>query len=119
MPEQALNEARQIYQREEERRRTTDTKASGYLLVIATVLPLLTYLESTVWEQKIGTAPEWLSVLILGIAVLHILWAGRWAFRTLTVQSFHTMAGKDLITIWSELRAGAEIGTRNSQNYAK
>ena len=101
-PEQALSEAREIYQREEERRRTTDTKASGYLLVIATVFPLLTYLESTVWEQKLGAVPEWLSLLVLGIAVLHILWAGRWAFKTLTVQTFYAMDSKDLMRIWSE-----------------
>jgi hypothetical protein len=71
-------------------------------LVIAALIPLLTYLESTVWEQKVGTAPEWLSLLILGIAVVHILWAGHWAFKTLTVQAFHAMDGTDLIKIWSD-----------------
>jgi hypothetical protein len=98
----ALSEARNISEREDERRRSTDAKASNYLLVIAAVIPLLTYLESTVWEQKLGTAPKWLSLPILGIAVVHILWAGHWAFKTLTVQAFSAMDGTNLMEIWSD-----------------
>lgn len=100
-PGLALAEAHRIADREEDRRQGADSKASSYLLVIAALIPLLTYLESTVWEQKFGTAPRWLSLLILGVAVSYILAAGYWAFKTLKVGRFHTLGANDLITAWT------------------
>jgi len=99
-PEKALVEAQAIAKREEDRRLSTDGKASNYLLAIVTLMPLLTYLESTVWEHKFGTAPNWVSLPLLAISVLYLLGAGFWAFRTLTVGTFHTLDAKDLRTIW-------------------
>ena len=95
-PDAALSEAHRMADREKDRRGTADGRASNYLLVIAALIPLLASLESTVWDQKFGTAPRWLSLLILGIAVAYVLGAGFWAFRTLTVGQSHTVSVVEL-----------------------
>jgi hypothetical protein len=97
----ALSEAHLIAEREDKRRSSTDGKASSYLLVIAALVPLLTYLESAVWEHKFGTAPQGLSIPVLGLAVLYVLGAAYWSFKTLTVGRSHTIGTAELGGIWA------------------
>ena len=96
----ALSEARSLFDNERARRRIADEKASTYLLVTAALLPLLTYLESAIWDQKAGTAPKWLSLPFLLAAVAYLIGNGFWAFRTLKVRSFVTIDASDLLHIW-------------------
>jgi hypothetical protein len=103
-PQVALSEARSIMQREEDRRSATDGKASNYLLVIAALIPLLTYLESAVWDQKLGPTPKWISLIVLSVAVGYILGAAHWAFKTLTVVAYHTLDFNELIELWKKAR---------------
>ena len=98
--ERALREAHNLQTAEDERRRSTEGKASTYLLVIAALVPLLTYLEGTVWGQTFGTAPRWLSLLVLGFAVLNLVGASRWAFRTISVSAYHSVDGGELARLW-------------------
>jgi hypothetical protein len=65
----ALDAARRIEADEGERKRSAEVKASHVLLVIAALIPLLTYLETAIWDAKLGTAPKWLTLLILLTAV--------------------------------------------------
>lgn len=97
---EAYEEARRLATDEDDRRRGAEARASGYLLVIAALIPLLTYLEGTVWGRSFGQAPQWLSLLVLAVAVLYLLGAGRWAFRTLRIGSYARIDGNDLATIW-------------------
>jgi hypothetical protein len=99
-PQGALAEAREIEKREEERRTSTDSKASNYLLVIVAIMPLLTYLESTVWGQAFGTAPRWLSLIVLSASVAFLLGASHWAFKTLRVGTFHVLSAAELQAFW-------------------
>ena len=98
--EDALEEARRIASEEDERRRNTENKASTYLLVCAALVPLLTYLEDGIWQEKLGTAPRWLSLPILMIAILYLMRAGLWAFRVLDVGSFARLDANSLIGAW-------------------
>ncbi|MEH3063117.1 MAG: hypothetical protein PGN33_10295 [Methylobacterium radiotolerans] len=95
----ALEAARKLAEDEEERRLGAEARASTYLLVIAAIIPLLTYLEGTVWGQTFGQAPRWLSVAVLGVAILYLLGAGRWAFWTLGVAAYDRIDAQDLVAL--------------------
>jgi hypothetical protein len=99
-PDLALQEAKCLVDSELHRRRISDEKASTYLLVAAALIPLLTYLESAIWDQKAGTAPKWLSLPFLIVAVSYVVGTGFWAFKTLRVSSFVTLDATDLVAIW-------------------
>ena len=107
--ELALDEARRMADSEEDRRRTAEGKASTYLLFAGALIPLLTYLETSVWEGKIGTAPKWLSTSILLLAVSYLMGAGVWAFRTVSVGTFHRLDVADLVRIWSSEEPAKEL----------
>lgn len=100
-PELALEEARRLERYEEDRRRTSEAKASTFLLFAGALVPILTYFESSVWEGKTGTAPQWLTLPTLGLAVGYLLGAGFWAFRAISVGVDHQVGVGDLVRIWS------------------
>lgn len=101
-PEVALEEARRIAEEEERRRQSAEGRASTYLLVAAALVPLLTSLENAVWDQKMGTAPKWLTLPILALGVLYTMAAGVWAFRTLTVGTFVRVGETDMVKVWQQ-----------------
>jgi hypothetical protein len=103
-----LEAARKLSEDEEARRLGAEARASTYLLVIAALIPLLTYLEGTVWGQTFGQAPRWLSLAVLGIAILYLLGAGRWAFRTLGVTAYDRIDASDLVAIAGQAQAAFE-----------
>lgn len=95
----ALEAAKKLADDEEARRLGAEARASTYLLVIAALIPLLTYLEGTVWGQSFGQAPRWMSLAVLGIAILYLLGAGRWAFWTLGIVAYNRIDASDLVAI--------------------
>jgi hypothetical protein len=99
----ALSEAQRIASDEEERRKTAEAKASNFLLVAAALVPLLTYLETAIWDAKLGTAPKWLTLIILSLAVAYLIGAVVWALRTVAVGTYHRVGSNDVLRIW---RAG-------------
>ena len=99
--ELALSEAKCLAESEQVRRRVADEKASTYLLVAAALIPLLTYLESAIWDQKAGTAAKWLTLPLLLTGVAYVMGTGFWAFRTLRVRSFVTIDATDLAAVWA------------------
>jgi len=72
----ALEEARRLADSEAERRRGTDQKAATYLPLVAALIPLVLTMVSALWEKKAGSAPIWLNMLLLGLAVAYIASAG-------------------------------------------
>lgn len=117
----ALQEARRIEAREEDRKKTADAKASNFLLVAAALVPLLTYLETAVWDGKVGTAPKWLTLTILAASVLYLGRAVLWALAVVRVGAYHTVGERDLIKIFSgaapaEVSLVREILVANSEN---
>jgi hypothetical protein len=95
----ALDQARRIDESEEERRKTAEAKASSFLLVLAALVPLLTYLETSIWDAKVGTAPKWVTLIILAGAVAYLAAAAFWAMRTVSVDVYHTIGVTDLLRI--------------------
>jgi hypothetical protein len=100
-PSTALTIATKIYESEEERAKSAETKSYYFLLVTAALVPLLTYLGSAIWDGKFGTAPRWLSLSILLIAILYLLSAAYWASRAISVRTYHTIGASDLASIWA------------------
>jgi hypothetical protein len=98
----ALEEARRIAAEEEDRRKTAEGKASNILLVVAALIPLLTYLETAIWDAKLGTAPRWLTLAILAGAVAYLAGASSWALRAIAVGTYHRIGPMDLNRIWTQ-----------------
>jgi hypothetical protein len=97
----ALEVANRIYREEEERAASSETKSFYLLLVMAALVPILTYLESAIWENKFGTAPKWVSISVLLIAVSYLLGAAFWAIRTISVRTYNTIGASDFVDIWN------------------
>jgi hypothetical protein len=97
IPTAVTEEAQRLHREEDDRRRGADARASTYLLVVGALVPLLTYLEGTVWGQSFGPAPRWLSLVVLGLAVLYLIGAGRWALHTLRVGAYHRVDVGDVV----------------------
>lgn len=100
----ALMEARRLSNEEDDRVKSTEAKASNFLLVAAALVPLLTYLETSIWDGKLGTAPKWVTLLILGIAVAYLAGAVVWALRTVRVSTYHGIGATDIVSTWNERR---------------
>jgi hypothetical protein len=97
----ALDVANRIYREEGDRATSSETKSFHLLLVIAALVPILTYLETAIWEGKFGTAPKWLSIAVLMIAVVYLVGAAFWAIRAISVSTYHTIGASDFVNIWS------------------
>lgn len=100
-PEAALEEARRLADSETERRRGTDQKAATYLPLVAALIPLVLTLVSALWEKKAGSAPIWLNMVLLGLAVAYTASAGHWAFRELKVSVSHEPGLSDFEKAWA------------------
>ncbi len=99
-PELALEEARRLADLEEDRRRTTEGKASTYLLFAAAFAAALILFLPGILEGKTGSAPRWLIAIILIVAALYLMAAGIWAFRTLRVGTYHRLDVAELAEMW-------------------
>ena len=97
----ALEEARRVADSEAERRRSTDQKAATYLPLVAALIPLVLTLVSALWEKKAGSAPIWLNMVLLGLAVAYTASAGYWAFKELKVSVSHEPGLTDFEKAWS------------------
>jgi hypothetical protein len=71
------------------------------LLVIATLVPLLTYLETAIWDARLGTAPRWFTLPVLAVSVGYLAGAAVWALRAVSVGTYHRVGAADLIKLWS------------------
>lgn len=105
----AAEEARRVATEEDERRKTAESKSSNLLMVATAFIPLLTYLETAILEAKHETAPIWITLPILAVAVAYLCNAGWWAFRAVRVGNYHRVYPVDLVKIW---RAGQSIQKR-------
>lgn len=108
----ALEEARRLADSEAERRRGTDQKAATYLPLVAALIPLVLTLVSALWEKKAGSAPIWLNMLLLGLAVAYIASAGHWAFRELKVGVSHEPGLADFEKAWRVPRPSQTLARR-------
>jgi hypothetical protein len=108
----ALDEARRMADSEAERRRGTDQKAATYLPLVAALVPLILTVVSALWDKKAGSAPGWLNMPLLGLAVAYTAAAGLWAFRVLEVTISHEAGLGDFELVWSKPRPAQAFARR-------
>jgi len=105
----ALEEARRLADAEAERWRVADQKASTYLAVVAALVPLLLTVTTTIWDGRAGSAPTWLNMILLGLAVVYVAAAGWWAFKVLEVAAANRVGAGDLVAAWRETSPREEL----------
>ncbi len=101
----ALEEARRLVADEEDRRKTAESKASNLLLLAAALVPLLTYLETAIWDANFTVVPTWLTLPLLALALAYFSAACVWAFRTVEVGTYHRVYPADLVRIWQDRKS--------------
>ena len=92
-----MQEARRLANSEEDRRRTTEGKASTYLLFAAAFAAALIPFLPGILEGKTGSAPRWLIAIILIVAALYLMAAG-------TGHSAALVSGRIIDWMWPSWR---------------
>ncbi|WP_426427391.1 hypothetical protein [Pseudomonas palmensis] len=105
----ALEEARRMYDAEQERRRGADTKAGVYLAAVTALIPVLVSLLPTLWSDKTSKALGALSLAVFALAVAYVLRAGYSAFCVLRVSNAHTVGAGDISRCWSTQQPAASL----------
>ena len=104
----ALECARALNEQETERKRSSESKASIYLAVIAAIFPVLVSLPKDLYGDELpGMSAGWQTVL-LGLFVLGVMYlvrSGIWAFRTLAVSTHNRIDATDIVHLWEESNA--------------
>lgn len=99
-PNVFLEELHRMYDEEQERRRTADTKASNYLLVAAALISILTYfgglLGDTLPSSKMAAIIGYFATGSIVVAVLYIMGFVWWSFKALKASSYETLGTVDL-----------------------
>lgn len=96
-----LEEIRSLVAREEERRKTAETKATIYLAVLAAIVPLSAAIFGNLAEY-LNPLRDWqaaILVLILLLAVAYLLAAGVWTFKTIQVSGYKRVGVEDLVQL--------------------
>jgi len=96
-----LEEIRGLAAREDERRKTAETKATIYLAVLAAIVPLSATIFKDVTEYFDPLSGWQLAVLvvILLLAVAYLLAAGVWTFKTIEVSGYKRVGVEDLLRL--------------------
>ncbi|CAN5494198.1 hypothetical protein BH10PSE12_BH10PSE12_07610 [soil metagenome] len=98
----ALEETRRVSDAESARRSSADQKAATYLAVVAALVPLILTVATAIWDKKAGSAPSGINMLILGVAIIYVSWAGVWAFRVLEVAVSSRLGHTDFKAAWQK-----------------
>ncbi|MBB3216830.1 hypothetical protein FHW72_001901 [Ochrobactrum sp. RC6B] len=89
-PEVFLEQARQLYAMETERRRGADTKASIYMAVIAAIVPMAASLITSFFDKPISDKFSLYQLILVAeclVAVIYLLGAAYWSFKALQVST--------------------------------
>lgn len=96
----ALEEARRLFDAEQERRRGADTKAGIYLAAVTALIPVLASVLPNLWKDDMNKVFACSSITLFAIALIYLLRAGLWAFRTIKVSKFVQLGPTNLIEGW-------------------
>lgn len=122
-PVVALEEARRIFDAENERRRGADSKAGIYLAVVTALIPVLTSLLPNLWEDDIHVGLSNFSLLAFGVSVAYLARAGWYAFQTISVAVAITISPLDIARSWETASPEQELAKRLAQaaiaNYSR
>lgn len=103
--EMALECARALHEQETERKRSSESKASIYLAVIAAIFPVLVSLPKDLYGEEFPDMSAGWQTVLLGFFVLGVVYlvrSGIWAFRTLAVSTHNRIDATDIVHLWGE-----------------
>ena len=92
----ALEEARRLFDAEQERRRGADSKAGLYLAAITALMPILATILPDLWDGQISKALRYTLLVIFICALLYLMRAGLWALQTLKVSATTQLSAGDI-----------------------
>ena len=102
--ETVLEEIRRLASREDERRKTAETKATIYLAVLAAIVPLSASFikELVVYLESMHVWPFVMLASLSLLAVAYLLAAGVWTFKTIEVRGYHRVEVEGLVRLNTE-----------------
>lgn len=106
-----LEEARRLVLREEERRKTAETKATIYLAVLAAIVPLsLSFVKDLpAYFGSLSDLQVLVFIILLLAAISYLLAAGVWTFRTIQVSVHDRLDVEELIGLDSSSDTELEL----------
>lgn len=108
----ALEEARRLFDAEQERRKGADAKAGLYLAATTALIPLLATILPGLWDEQISKA---LRCTLLGIficALLYLTRAGLWALQTIKVSATAQLSAGEIAQSFSSGKPEEELVKR-------
>jgi hypothetical protein len=95
-----LEEARRLFDADDDRRKTAETKATTYLAVIGVLAPILASITPTLFSPKSGVVRPILALVIFIAAGAYLFCSGLWALRALAVSASTRVDARPLTEIW-------------------
>lgn len=92
----ALEEARRLFDAEQERRRGADSKAGLYLAAITALMPILATILPGLWDEQISRALRGSLLGIFICALLYLMRAGLWALQTIKTSRAAQLGAGDI-----------------------
>jgi hypothetical protein len=92
----ALEEARRLFDAEQERRRGADSKAGLYLAAITALMPILATFLPNLWGEHISKALEGILLTIFICALIYLMRAGLWALQTIKISAAAQLGAGDI-----------------------
>lgn len=105
----ALEEARRIFDAEQERRRGADSKAGLYLAAVTALMPILVTVFPDLWEEQGNKA---LAATLLGLficALIYLMRAGLWALQTIKTSAAAQLGAGDIADSFSSDRPEEQL----------
>lgn len=98
-----LDEARILFDREYQRSKSAETKATVYLGVLAAVIPLAATIlgQLTEFVDKSPTCISILLYILIILGTLYLISTGFWAFKVIKVQGYYRVDVPDFIKLQS------------------
>ena len=105
----ALEEARRLFDAEQERRRGADSKAGLYLAAITALMPILATVLPDLWDEE---KSKTLAGALLGIFIFELIYlmrAGLWALQTIKTSAIEQLGAGDIADSFSSVRPEEQL----------
>ncbi|QNI04084.1 hypothetical protein HXW73_14740 [Halomonas sp. SH5A2] len=97
----ALEEARRLFDAEQERRRGADSKAGLYLAAITALMPILATILPSLWGENISKTLAGTLLVIFICALIYLMRAGFWALQTIKTSATAQLGAGDIADSFS------------------
>lgn len=105
----ALEEARRIFDAEQERRRGADSKAGLYLAAITALMPILVTVFPGLWDEQDNKAMSVTLLVIFICALIYLMRAGLWALQTIKTSAAAQLGAGDIADCFSSDRPEEQL----------